>query len=202
MGELYRKPQMLFKKTFKKTKNLFLKTLHNLNSFVFRGHHKLPKVCHHFNPFFSRSNRIPSSIIQELDDYYRDFPQQWECCDHQNEVPERKSIREESVEDTIKDQKKRATSCEEKMGDAFLQKSSKGEILAQKMKELEMMDEEDLDQMLDIKEVLYYYSHLTCPVYLDIVDRYFMDMYDEFSLPQAFINVNSSMRSLGPIKLC
>ncbi|KAK4336562.1 hypothetical protein RND71_044080 [Anisodus tanguticus] len=196
MGELYRKPQILLKKTFQKTKNLFLKTLHNLNSFLFRSHHKLPKVCH-FNPFFSRSNRIPNSIIQELGDFYRDFPQQWDYCDH-NEVPERKSIGEISV-NTMNDQERK--SKEEKMGEAFLQNTSKGDMLAQKMKELEIMDEEDLDQMLDIKEVLYYYSHLTCPVYVDIVDRYFMDMYDEFSLPQTFINVNSSMRSLGPTKL-
>ncbi|MCD7457170.1 hypothetical protein HAX54_034376 [Datura stramonium] len=193
MGELYRKSQMLLKKTFRKTKNRFLKTLHNLNSFLFRGHHKLPKVCH-FNPFFSRSNRIPNSIIQELDDFYRDFPQQWEYCDQHNEVPEGKSVGEESVKNnTMKDRIQRATLCEEKMEDAFFQNTSKGEILAQKMKELEMMDEEDLDQMLDIKEVLYYYSHLKCPVYLDIVDRYFMDMYNELSLPQTFINANSSM---------
>ncbi|KAK4374763.1 hypothetical protein RND71_005440 [Anisodus tanguticus] len=181
---------MLLKKTFQKTKNLFLKILHNLNSFLFRSHHKLPKVCNHFNPFFSRSNRMLNSIIQELDDFYRDFPQQWEYCDH-NEVRERKSIGEISVNNTMKDQERE--SKEEKMGEVFLQNTSKGEILAQKMKELEMMDEEDLDQMLDIKEVLYYYSHLTCPVYVDIVNRYFMDMYDEFSLPQPFINVNSSM---------
>ncbi|KAH0666494.1 hypothetical protein KY290_028690 [Solanum tuberosum] len=77
------------------------------------------------------------------------------------------------------------------MEDAFLRNTSKGEVLVQKMKELEMMDEEDLDQMMDIKEVLYYYSYLKCPVYLDIVDRYFMDMYNELSLPQTFINVNS-----------
>ncbi|TMX04894.1 hypothetical protein EJD97_004073 [Solanum chilense] len=182
MGMLYRKPQMLLKKTFQKTNKLFFKTLHNLNSFLFKSHHKLPEVCH-FNPFFSRSNRIPNSIIQELDDYYRDFPQQWECS-NQNEVPQRKSIREESVNNTRKVQK-------EKMEDALLRNTSKGEVLVQKMKELEMMDEEDLDQMMDIKEVLYYYSYLKCPVYLDIVDRYFMDMYNELSLPQTFINVNS-----------
>lgn len=184
MGEFYRKPQILLKKTFQKTKNLLLKTQHNLNSFLFRSNHKLPKVCH-FNPFFSRSNRIPNSIIQELDDFYRDFPQQWQHSD-QNEAPERKSVRKESVNNTMKDQK-------EKMEDAFLRNTSKVEILVQKMKELEMMDEEDMEQMLDIKEVLYYYSHLRCPVYLDIVDRYFMDMYNELSLPQTFINVKSSM---------
>ncbi|PHU15104.1 hypothetical protein BC332_16309 [Capsicum chinense] len=191
MGELYRKPQMLFKKTFQKTKSLFLKNLHNLNSFLFKSHHKLPKVCH-FNPFFSRSNRIPSSIIQELDEFYRDFAQQLEYRE-QNEVPERNNIDEESLNNTMKDRIQRETISEERKGDDFFRNKSKGEILAQKMKELDMMDEEDLDQMLDIREVLYYYSHLKCPVYLDIVDRYFMGMYNELSLPQTFINVNSSV---------
>ncbi|XP_016479167.1 uncharacterized protein LOC107800498 [Nicotiana tabacum] len=208
MGELYSKtvkPQMQLKKSFHKTKNLFLKTLHNLKSFLFKGQHKLPKVCH-FNPFFSGSNRIPNSIIQELDDFYRDFSQQWEHGD-QNEVLERNSICEESVENSMenqermrKEEKRRATFNEEKIGDAFFKNTSKGQILAQKMKELDLMDEEDLNQMLDIQEVLHYYSHLNCPFYLDIVDSFFMDMYNEFSLPQPFININSSMRSLGPIE--
>ncbi|GAB4842195.1 hypothetical protein Ancab_012153 [Ancistrocladus abbreviatus] len=29
---------------------------------------------------------------------------------------------------------------------------------------------------LDVKEALYYYSRLTCPVYLDIFHKFFMDM--------------------------
>ncbi|MCD7446869.1 hypothetical protein HAX54_017931 [Datura stramonium] len=166
MGELYRKPQMLLRKPSGRLRT---------------SSSKLYIISIHFS-------------LEELDDFYRDFPQQWEYCDQHNEIPERKSIGEDSVKNnTMKDRIQRATFCEENMGDAFLQNTSKGEILAQKMKELEMMDEEDLDQMLDIKEVLYYYSHLKCPVYLDIVDRYFTDMYNELSLPQTFINVNSSI---------
>ena len=42
-----------------------------------------------------------------------------------------------------------------------------------------MMDIINVDHVLDI-EVLYYYSRLTCPAYLDIVDKFFMDMYAEF----------------------
>jgi hypothetical protein len=53
-------------------------------------------------------------------------------------------------------------------------------LVAQKLKELEMLDMSNVDHLLDIEEVLHYYSRLTCPAYLDIVDKFFMDMYAEF----------------------
>lgn len=56
-------------------------------------------------------------------------------------------------------------------------------LVAQKLKELEMMDISNVDHVLDIEEVLHYYSRLTCPAYLDIVDKFFMDMYAEFFGP-------------------
>lgn len=58
------------------------------------------------------------------------------------------------------------------------EKGKKGvHVLAQKMKEMEMMDNVgDVEHLLDIEEALHYYSRLTSPVYLDIVDKFFMDM--------------------------
>ncbi|KAK8584801.1 hypothetical protein V6N13_138747 [Hibiscus sabdariffa] len=73
--------------------------------------------------------------------------------------------------------------------------------LAQKMKELEMMDVGDMEHELDVEEALHYYSRLKSPVYLSIVDRFFMDMYTEFSLPQASASINSSKRRFGSIRL-
>ncbi|KAE8682831.1 hypothetical protein F3Y22_tig00111234pilonHSYRG00039 [Hibiscus syriacus] len=52
-------------------------------------------------------------------------------------------------------------------------------LMARRLKELEMMDMSDVDQVLDIQEILHYYSRLTCPTYLDIVDKFFMEMYAE-----------------------
>lgn len=88
------------------------------------------------------------------------------------------------------------------------------EALARKMKELEMMDiNDDQDHALDIEEVLHNYSQLSCPAYLEMVDKFFMDMYTELLVPLPLGSVNSSMRkvgsnsvyssmrSLGPIKL-
>lgn len=74
-------------------------------------------------------------------------------------------------------------------------------LLAQKMKELEMMDMKDVDHSLDVEEALHYYSRLTCPEYVDIVNKFFMDMYADFHLPQRSISINSSSRRLGPLAL-
>lgn len=53
--------------------------------------------------------------------------------------------------------------------------------VARKLKELEMMDASNVDHVLDIEEVLYYYSLLTCPAYVDIVDKFFTEMCAELS---------------------
>lgn len=52
-------------------------------------------------------------------------------------------------------------------------------LTAQKMKDLEMMEAGDVDQVLDVEEALHYYSRLTSPVYLDLVDKFVMDIYSQ-----------------------
>ncbi|KAJ8535918.1 hypothetical protein K7X08_034319 [Anisodus acutangulus] len=221
-------PQMLLKKTIQKTKNFLHKTPHNLKSFLFGGHQKLPKADRQFNPFssvrkrVSGSKRISKSTIQEIDDLYRDYYQQWHQPDH-NETSERKisgknarkyqgmaegdcseSQRKISVRFGTKDIERERRKEEEKKGREVLTRSTsskEGLTLLQKMEELEMMEGEDLDHVLDVEEVLRCYSLLSSPVYVDIVDRFFMDMYTEFSIQKPSGSVNSSMRRLGPLKL-
>ncbi|TKY60894.1 ATP-dependent RNA helicase DDX11 [Spatholobus suberectus] len=53
-------------------------------------------------------------------------------------------------------------------------------MVEKKLRELEMLDMSDVDYVLDIEEVLHYYSRLTCPVYLEIVEKFFMEVYSEF----------------------
>lgn len=53
-------------------------------------------------------------------------------------------------------------------------------MVEQKLRELEMLDMNNVEYVLDIEEVLHYYSRLTCPVYLEIVDKFFMEIYSEF----------------------
>lgn len=56
-------------------------------------------------------------------------------------------------------------------------------LVERKLRELEMMDMGDVEYVLDIEEVLHYYSKLTCPAYLEIVDDFFMQMYSELFVP-------------------
>ncbi|GMJ07435.1 hypothetical protein like AT3G24535 [Hibiscus trionum] len=58
-------------------------------------------------------------------------------------------------------------------------RESRSSMVAQRLKELEMMDMSNAEHVRDIQEVLHYYSRLTCPTYLDIVDKFFMEMYAE-----------------------
>ncbi|KAL4302524.1 hypothetical protein GQ457_10G000470 [Hibiscus cannabinus] len=55
--------------------------------------------------------------------------------------------------------------------------------VAQKLKEIEMMDVSDVDHVLDIEEVLHYYSRLTCLTYVEIVDKFFIYICNEFLGP-------------------
>ncbi|XP_027359355.1 uncharacterized protein LOC113868005 [Abrus precatorius] len=52
-------------------------------------------------------------------------------------------------------------------------------MVEQKLRELEMLDMNNMEYVLDIEEVLHYYSQLTCPAYLEIVDKFFTEMYSE-----------------------
>ncbi|CAJ1951785.1 unnamed protein product [Sphenostylis stenocarpa] len=63
-------------------------------------------------------------------------------------------------------------------------------MVEQKLRELEMLDMSNVEYILDIEEVLHYYSRLTCPAYLDIVDKFFLEMYSELFGP--------SMRHASP----
>ncbi|WOH03563.1 hypothetical protein DCAR_0622962 [Daucus carota subsp. sativus] len=74
-------------------------------------------------------------------------------------------------------------------------------ILAKKIKELEMLDAYNMDHVFDVQEVLHHYSHLTSPVYLDIVDKFFINMYPDFYLPLPPVHVNKLMRRLNTVKV-
>lgn len=65
------------------------------------------------------------------------------------------------------------------VGSRRVVREEKGCLVTRKLRELEMMDVSNVEHVLDIEEVLHYYSRLTCPAYLDIVDKFFMEMYSE-----------------------
>lgn len=51
--------------------------------------------------------------------------------------------------------------------------------LEQRLKELEQMDAGNVEHVLDIEEVLHYYSRITCPSYINIFNKFFMEVYAE-----------------------
>ncbi|KAI5650539.1 hypothetical protein M9H77_36544 [Catharanthus roseus] len=209
------KPQILLKKTIQKTKIFLHKTIHNIKSFLFGGYQKLPKAPYVNNPFYNVSNS--SQTMQELDDFYRSFSEQWqsnnhdvECNQGQSNATERSSFLEISQKEIGNEEKKKKNELEKTEGKReeliiSTDTASGGNHslgnLAQKMKQFEMLDIDDVDHILDIEEVLHYYSRLKCPVYLELVDKFFMDMYSEFITPQPSVSINSSLRRLGPLKL-
>lgn len=118
-------------------------------------------------------NAIPSdhaTKMQQVDN--RDMSEE-SCIRHNEVVKAEKSNRvmrstSKSVGITTKEERVKE---ENKIG------KERGCLLAEKMKELEMAEVFNKDHVMDIEEALHYYSLITCPVYQDIVDRFFMDMY-------------------------
>lgn len=204
------KPQMLIKGTLYRTKKFFDKSFTNLKSFISVGYSKKPPKTPTVNPIFSSSNRI-NSKLQELDEIYRSFSEKWESIEavKKKEGQFSPEVQTKGDEQYSKSSMTNADCSgledlkEEKKASKYSGKKQKeisflaANALAQKMKDLEMMDENDMDQMLDVEEVLHYYSSLTCPTYVEIVDKFFMDMYSEFHVPLPSRSVNSSMRKLG-----
>ncbi|XP_058192467.1 uncharacterized protein LOC131309838 [Rhododendron vialii] len=198
---------MLLRKAVQNTKIFLHKTLQNLKSVLIGGYQKLPK---------SRSLNPNSQNVQQLDDFYKDFSELWESDNEkmkknkktsafakvlvEEEGEERNSLINRDEEREMDVKKTGRNSREGKRGEPCPVIANGGCVLAQKMKELEMMDVNDVDHVLDIEEVLHLYSRLKSPVYLDIVNKFFMDMYSEFFLPQPSTSITSSSRRLGPLK--
>lgn len=118
----------------------------------------------------------------------------------QEGVVEEKKTRE------LQTTEKREESCSKNMigASTTMLQFGGGHGLAQKIKDLEMVEAGDMEQVLDVEEALHYYSRLTSPVYQDIVDKFFTDMYTDFSVPQvpqASTSINSSKRRLDSIRL-
>ncbi|CAL1414423.1 unnamed protein product [Linum trigynum] len=77
----------------------------------------------------------------------------------------------------------------------LLSREERSWLVARKLKELETVDMSNVDHALDIEEIMHYYSRLRCPEYLDLVDKFFMDVYAEFFSAAAPVSVNSRSRS-------
>ncbi|PON88461.1 hypothetical protein TorRG33x02_158270 [Trema orientale] len=215
---------MLLEETIHKSKSFVKKTIQNFKSFFFGGYQKLPKSFS-FNTFPCGSSKLKNC---KTDKIYTDFYEEWDSQpdeistkDNKAAVTLEEQMKEEenassvsftkiSPKSPVKTKREVGLKEKKKIGSSLLGKGKEsnskkanvgGHVLAQKMKELEMVDAGDMEQALDIEEALHYYSRLKSPVYLDIVDKFFLDMYSDFSLPQASAKITSSKRRLGSFRL-
>jgi len=215
---------MLLMESIQKTKNFFHKTVDNLKSFLFVGIKKLskPPLLEPLSCTGCNRRKRPK------DRFYTEYYENWELGLDEAKMKKRKdsmTLKEQisegddcSSESFMKfadkspvKEKKQIGGKEErkKVGSSRLRKGEEqfyykrnggSYALAQKMKELEMMDVGDMEHVLDVEEALHYYSRLKSPVYLSIVDKFFMDMYSEFSVPRASASISSSKRRFGSIR--
>ena len=215
------KQQMQLRESIHKTKKFFHNALRNLKFIFLGGYQKLTKPAS-FKPFSCGGSNVKN---YQIDQYYADFCNDWEC-DLEKAMKRKSNIfmgsKEPMIDEDVSDESemKLAKSPSRKNQEGGKEEKSKknsqlkkaeekisknmdesGCVLPQKMKELEMMDLCDLEHVLDVEEALHYYSRLKSPVYLDIVDNFFTNMYTEFSVPQASANINNSKRRLGSIRL-
>ncbi|XWS20303.1 hypothetical protein CRYUN_Cryun31cG0088900 [Craigia yunnanensis] len=216
--------KMLLMESIQKTKNFFHKTVKNLKSFFFVGYQQLSKPPLP-DPFSCTGG---SRKKHQKDRFYTNFYKEWEVGLEKAKTRKKNdtvTLKEQMrVEDECsgsfinfadkspvknkkqnggKEEKKKVRSSKLSKGEEqFYYKRNGGNYaLAQKMMELEMMDVGDMEHVLDVEEALHYYSRLRSPVYLSIVDKFFMDMYSEFSVPQASASINSSKRRFRSIRL-
>jgi hypothetical protein len=190
---------MLLRNSISNTKKFFRKTLQSFKSLFSGDYQRLPKSPPK-NPF-SYTHSVDMNIVQpttdhnELDKFYTEFTNKWDS-DKDGAKKGSKKQETEVYSGSFMEfsqtypTKKNHNHHEEIMKRREDHSCSKGRtrtrggkanwLVVQKLKELEMLDVSNVDHLLDIEEVLHYYSRLTCPAYLDIVDKFFMDMCAEF----------------------
>ncbi|KAL9330171.1 hypothetical protein ACSQ67_005174 [Phaseolus vulgaris] len=176
------------------------KTIQNFKSCFSPGYQKLPKTPPQ-NHVSGLDNNNP--CFEDLEKFYSDFTKQWDSEKEKKkkgkEVPDERFIglnnarREqkmndetEKTEECVKKKTKGLTNERMKEKDSSLNvmrgRRGNGNYLRmeKKLREMEMLEKSDVDYVLDIEEVLHYYSRLTCPMYLQIVDKFLMEMCSEF----------------------
>ncbi|KAJ8562501.1 hypothetical protein K7X08_011792 [Anisodus acutangulus] len=197
---------MFLKTSISTTKKLFQKTLDSVKYLFSSGYQKIPKSppC---SPLFSCAGGANTSVRQsytELDKVYTGFSTHWDK--HKKKIMAKEDqmmvslsprkgnyhVLEKQGEDYQVLGSKDGLNRKEIMYEGKKKyqnfsssrdhlREERSYLVAQKLKELKMLDKSTYNEehALDIEEVLYYYSRLTCPPYLEIVDNFFMEMYSE-----------------------
>ncbi|XP_022973644.1 uncharacterized protein LOC111472233 [Cucurbita maxima] len=173
-------PSMFLLPSISTTKKFFKKTICNFKSFFSNTYHRLPKAAPPFtagpemakdevqNGSFTKSNGNNAvHFSKTIDKTQMDRVEKNEQSIKIGATHQRKS--QENRESRSKRSRRLYEYDERRVC-----------LVAKKIKELEKLDARNVDHSLDIEEILHYYSRLTCPTYLEIVDTFFMDMFAEF----------------------
>ncbi|KAI4347127.1 hypothetical protein L6164_007970 [Bauhinia variegata] len=145
--------------------------------------------------------------FNELEKFYAEFSSQWDSTEkdkarsrskkntvslssprkeEEKEVSikfsplQKKNDHKEEAEESGKQKKKSSITLQRVMQKDSTLREERNGVLEQKLRKLEMLDMGNVDYLLDIQEVLHYYSRLTCPAYLEIVEKFFMEVCSEF----------------------
>ncbi|CAH1449008.1 unnamed protein product [Lactuca virosa] len=158
---------------FQRTKRLFKRSIETFKSYFSDGYQKLPKTPS-YNVGFSPTNM------------YSEFVDQWEAADrimavaYENNTDNLKHKKSSMLINQHEVNRRKQHKHEE----TTLKGEEKRYMVTRRLKELELFDGNNVDHVLDIQEVLHYYSRLSCPTYREMVDKFMMDIYSEvLSLP-------------------
>ncbi|XP_024959065.1 uncharacterized protein LOC112500035 [Cynara cardunculus var. scolymus] len=163
---------------FQRTKKFFKRSIQTVKSYFSEGYQKLPKTPSyngHHNTGFS------------LESIYTEFVDQWEAADRvmgtawEKNANTLKSNKPSMLIDHHKVTRRKQQKHEEV---SSREQEEKRGLMTRRLKELEVMDRDNVDHVLDVQEIMHYYSRLTCPAYCEMVEKFFSEMYSEIFNPR------------------
>ncbi|KAH0913149.1 hypothetical protein HID58_036470, partial [Brassica napus] len=181
----------LFAKSIERVGRFLRKSLGSIKSTIcFGKYHKLPNNNTALLSPFSCSLHRSCPQDSQTEETYSVFS---------SESTAVAETRDESLINKVQHKKKPK---KKKVAEPLEEAKRRGEMLAQKMKDFNMVDLRDVEHASDVQEALRCYSSIRSPVYLDIVDNFFTDMYYEFSDPLTTTSsIKGSRRKAGSFRL-
>ncbi|KAK4283749.1 hypothetical protein QN277_000669 [Acacia crassicarpa] len=178
---------MLLTNSISNTKKFFRRTFQSFKSLFSTEYQRLPKTSSpliiHTHPELEKLKTHQWDSQKDQNKTERRRSQENKEHFHQSPV-QNKKMKMKQTEKT--DNGKRNVMISNKKGrheDSDSDSIVRNSMIEKKLRELEKLDIGNVEYVLDIEEVLHYYSRLTCPAYLEIVDNFFMQMYSEFFAP-------------------
>ncbi|XP_076911264.1 uncharacterized protein LOC143569176 [Bidens hawaiensis] len=158
---------------FERTKKFFKKSIQTFKSCFSEGYERLPKTP-------SYNGRHSSGF--SLENIYSEFVNDWEAKERVMEISYGKNAntlnhRKPSMMIGYHEVDKRETQKHEGM--SLREREEKKCLVTKRLKELEILDRNNVDHVLDIQKVIHFYSRITCPTYCEIVEKFFTEMYSE-----------------------